>query len=96
MGTLTVKSKSLNTQAEYEGEGLKINVKISEDAIEGGLKSLNGNIYHSDDSTYAGNFDGNQQNGEIEYSMSSVKSKDMPAVIAALTELEQIISGQQQ
>lgn len=95
MGTLTVKAKSLNTQAEYEGEGLKINVSYNEDAITSTLQSLNGNIYHAADSTYAGNFNGQLNDGEIEYSLSGVKSKDFTIVITALEDIEsQIKAGE--
>ena len=88
MGNLTVKEKSIKTKADYEDESLKIDVNITEDATTNTLQSLNGSIYHKDDSTYAGNFDGNLHDGEIEYSMSSVKSKDMSAVINALADIE--------
>ena len=95
MGTLTVKAKSLNTQAEYEGEGLKINVSYNEDAITSTLQSLNGNIYHAVDSTYAGNFNGQLNGEEIEYSLSGVKSKDFTIVITALEDIEsQIKAGE--
>lgn len=101
MGTLTTKSKSLSTQAEYEGQGLKINVTYNEDAITMTLKSLNGNIYKSatgtaEDYTYAGNFNGNLNGEEIEYNLSQVKSADMPAVTAALADIEAIIKEQEQ
>ena len=95
MGTLIVKAKSLNTQAEYEGEGLKINVSYNEDAITRTLQSLNGSIYHAADSTYAGNFNGQLNDGEIEYSLSGVKSKDFTIVITALEDIEsQIKAGE--
>ena len=101
MGTLTTKSKSLSTQAEYEGQGLKINVSYNEDAITMTLKSLNGNIYKAptgtaEDYTYAGNFNGNLNGEEIEYNLSQVKSADMPAVTAALADIESIIREQEQ
>ena len=96
MGNLTVRAKSIKTQAEYEDESLKINVEITEDAINGTLQSLNGRIYHKDDLTYAGNFDGDLKDGEIEYSMSSVRSKDMSAVITALADIESRINADEE
>ena len=96
MGNLTVKTKSIKTQAEYEDESLRIDVNITEDATTNTLQSLNGSIFHKDDSTYAGNFDGNLHDGEIEYSMSSVKSKDMSAVITALADIESQIRANEQ
>ena len=101
MGTLTTKSKSLSTQAEYEGQGLKINVTYNEDAVTMTLKSLNGTINKSatgtaEDYTYAGNFNGNLNGEEIEYNLSQVKSADMPAVTAALADIEAIIREQEQ
>lgn len=95
MGTLTVKQKSLNTQAEYEGGSLRINVSYNEDAITSTLQSLDGNIYHAADSTYAGNFNGRLSDGEIEYSLSQVKSKDFSAVIAALEDIVAQIRAQE-
>ena len=89
MGTMTTTSKSLNTKAEYEGEGLKISVKYSEDAVSGVLNSVEGQIHKAEE--YAGNFVGALNNGEIEYSMSGVKSKDKSAVVAAITDIEEQI-----
>lgn len=96
MGNLVTKKKSLTTQAEYEGQGLKINVTYDEDAVSSTLKSLSGSISHADDQTYAGNFNGNLNGEEIEYNLSGVKSKDMPAVIAALADIESIIKDAEQ
>ena len=96
MGTLVTKIQNLNTQAEYEGDGLKINVTYNEDAIARSLKSLSGNIYHAEDQTYAGNFNGNLNGEEIEYNLSQVKSADMPAVTAALADIESIIRENEQ
>lgn len=100
-GTMTTKAKSIQTQADYAGEGLQIDVNYSEDAITSTLKSLNGTIYKSptgtaDDRTYAGNFSGSLSGEEIEYSMSNVKSSDMPAVIAAINDIETMIKAQEQ
>ena len=101
MGTLVTKSQAKNTQADYAGEGLTINVNYNEDAITSTLQSLNGTIYKSptgtaQDRTYAGNFSGNLNGEEIEYSMSGVKSSDMPAVIAAIEDIESIIKANEQ
>lgn len=100
-GTMETKAKSIQTQAEYTGEGLTINVNYNEDAITMTLKSLNGTIYKSatgtaEDRTYAGNFSGQLNGEEIEYSMSGVKSSDMPAVISAIEDIESIIKAQEQ
>ena len=96
MGTLTTKSQAKNTQAEYTGNGLFINVNYNEDAITSTLQSLNGTIYKTENMTYAGNFNGQLNGEEIEYSMSGVKSSDMPAVITALTDIETQIKAQEQ
>ena len=101
MGTLVTKSQSRNTQAEYTGEGLKINVNYNEDAITSTLKSLNGTIYKSptgtaEDRTYAGEFYGNQDGDDMKYNMSNVKSGDMPAVIAAISDIESQIKASEQ
>lgn len=96
MGTLVTKSQAKNTQAEYTGEGLKINVNYNEDAISKTLQSLNGSIYHEADNTYAGNFNGQLNGEEIEYSMSGVKSKDMVAVIEAIDDIETQIKASEE
>lgn len=101
MGTLVTKSQARNTQADYAGQGLQIDVNYQEDAITSTLKSLNGTIYKAasgtaQDRTYAGNFSGNLNGEEIEYSMSGVKSSDMPAVIASLADIEAQIKAQEQ
>ncbi len=96
MGTLTTKSQAKNTQAEYTGEGLTINVNYNEDAITSTLQSLNGTIYKTENMTYAGNFNGQLNGEEIEYSMSGVKSSDMSIVIAAIDDIESIIKENEQ
>lgn len=96
MENLTVKSKSLNTQAEFNGQGLRINVNFTEDAFSKTLLSLNGKIYHAEDSTFAGNFNGQVNDGEMEYNMSGVKSKDMEAVLTAIADIEAQIRADEQ
>lgn len=96
MGTLTVKSRSLSTQADYVDatSGLTINLSYNQDAVNNELKSINGQIYKTDGMAYAGNFSGAPEDGEMQYSISGVKTKDMNKVFAALTNIEEIISGE--
>lgn len=96
MGTLTIKSRSLATQADYADQenGLMINVNYNEDATTSTLKSINGTIYKQPDNTYGGNFNGQIQNDEMEYSISGVKSKDMAKVFAAIEDIEELIEGE--
>ena len=96
MGNLTVKTRSLSTQAEYVNaeSGLTINVNYNEDATTSTLKSINGTIYKQPDNTYGGNFNGQIQNGEMEYNLSGVKSKDMAKVFAAIEDIEELIEGE--
>jgi hypothetical protein len=96
MGNLTIKSQSLATQADYVDatSGLTINVSYNQDNTTGDLKSINGTIYKTDGMTYAGNFSGQPQGGEMEYSISGVKSKDMAKVFAAIEDIEELIEGE--
>lgn len=96
MGTLTVKTRSLSIQADYVDatSGLTINVNYNEDAQTSTLKSINGTIYKTDGMTYAGNFSGQPQDGEMSYSISGVKSKDMGKVFAAIEDIEELIEGE--
>ena len=96
MGTLTIKTRSLSTQAEYVNaeSGLTINVNYNEDATTSTLQSINGSIYKTENMTYAGNFSGQPQGGEMEYSISCVKSKDMAKVFAAIEDIEKLIEGE--
>ena len=96
MGNLTIKSQSLATQADYVDatSGLTINVSYNQDNTTGDLKSINGTIYKTDGMTYAGNFSGQPQGGEMEYSISGVKSKDMAKVFAAIEDIEELIDGE--
>jgi hypothetical protein len=96
MGNLTIKSQSLATQADYVDatSGLTINVSYNQDNTTGDLKSINGTIYKTDGMTYAGNFSGQPQGGEMEYSISGVKSKDMAKVFAAIEDIEEQIEGE--
>lgn len=96
MGTLVTKSQTSNTQADYTGEGLTISVNYNEDAISKTLKSLSGPIYKTADMSYAGDFNGQMKDGEIQYSLSNVKSSDMPAVIAAINDIEEQIKAAEQ
>lgn len=96
MGNLTIKSQSLATQADYVDatSGLTINVSYNQDNTTGDLKSINGTIYKTDGMTYAGNFSGQPQGDEMEYSISGVKSKDMAKVFAAIEDIEELIDGE--
>lgn len=96
MGTLTVKTRSLSTQADYVDatSGLTINVNYNEDVQTSTLKSINGTIYKTDGMTYAGNFSGQPQGDDMEYSISGVKSKDMAKVFAAIEDIEEQIKGE--
>ena len=96
MGTLTVKTRSLSTQAEYVNaeSGLTINVNYNEDVTTNTLQSINGSIYKTDGMTNAGNFSGQPQGGEMEYCISGVKSKDMAKVFAAIEDIEALIEGE--
>ena len=96
MGTLTVKTRSLSTQADYVDatSGLTINVNYNEDATTSTLQSINGTIYKQPDNTYGGNFNGQIQNGEMEYNLSGVKSKDMAKVFGAIEDIEEQITGE--
>ena len=95
MGTLTIKSQSPATQADYVDatSGLTINVSYNQDNTTGDLKSINGTIYKTDGMTYAGNFNGQPQDGEMEYSISGVKSKDMAKVFDAIEDIEEQITN---
>lgn len=96
MGTLTVKSQSLATQADYADatSRLTINLNYNQDAVNNDLKSINGTIYKTDGMTYAGNFNGQKNGEEMEYSVSGVKSKDMTKVFSAIEDIETLISGE--
>ena len=96
MGNLTIKSQSLATQADYVDatSGLTINVSYNQDNTTGDLKSINGTIYKTDGMTYAGNFNGQPKDDEMEYSISGVKSKDMAKVFAAIEDIEELIDGE--
>jgi len=96
MGTLVTKSQARNTKADYTGEGLTINVNYSEDAISKTLTSLDGSIYKTEDMSYAGDFNGRMKDGEIQYSLSNVKSSDMAVVIAAIDDIETQIKAAEQ
>lgn len=96
MGTLTIKTRSLATQAEYVNtqDGLTINLNYTQDASTGDLQNISGTIYHSADMSYAGNFNGTPNNGEIEYSMSGVKRRDIAIIYDALTDIEEQIAAE--
>lgn len=101
MGTLVTKSQSMATKADYTGNGLFINVNYSEDAMTSTLKTVNGTINKSSEQApeqliYAGNFNGELKDGEIQYNMSGVRSSDMPSVIAAIADIETIIKAGEQ
>ena len=96
MGTLTIKNQSLATQAEYVNaeSGLTINLNYNKDVTTTTLKNISGSIYKTADVSYAGNFNGQPNNGEMEYSISGVKSKDMAKVFAAIEDIEELIDGE--
>lgn len=98
MGTLVIKSSSLQRTAEYTDttSGLKIDLdyRINEQSTT--LMSINGSIYKTDGNVYAGNFSGYIQNDTMEYSMSGVKLADMANVTAAIIDIESQINGQEE
>lgn len=98
MGTLTIKSSSLNRTAEYKDteNGIMMGVDYRLDETNGTLISINGTIYKGQDNTYAGNFSGQMQDGEVDYSLSGVKRKDMAVIFDALTDIEQQITPAQE
>ena len=96
MGTLTIKNRSLATQADYVNteDGLTINLNYQQDATSMDLLSISGTVYKTADMSYAGNFNGSPVNGEIEYSLSGVKRRDMGIIYDALTDIEEQIAGE--
>ena len=96
MGNLTIKSQSLATQAEFVDatSGLTINVNYNQDNQTGDLKSINGTVYKTENMAYAGNFNGQPNGGEMEYSIRDMKSKDMSKVFDAIEEIEDQITNQ--
>jgi len=94
MGNFEIKNRSLSSQAEYTDQenGLVINVNFNENAAEGTLQSINGNVQKVDDRAYVGNFNGRQENGKMMYTINASLT-DMPKVLAALTDIESQIAG---
>jgi len=98
-GTMTIKSSSISTTADYvnQEEGLTINLSYQEDAVTKTLKSLSGSVYKTADSSYAGNFNGTmQEGGDVEYSISGVKRKDMGVLFDCLTDIEEQIANKEE
>ena len=94
MGNFNVTNRSLTSQAEYTDptNGLIINVNYNEDAQSGTLKSITGSV-RTNENVHIGSFNGQSNNGEIEYNISA-KRKDMAAIVAALAEIEAQIATQ--
>ena len=99
MGNLTIRNRSLSTKAEYvdQTSGLKIDMNYQEDAVNNTLMSISGTITKVADMSYAGNFNGqmNADDGQIEYSISGVKSRDMANVYSAIADIEEQITASQ-
>ena len=95
MGTLTIKSSSLNRTADYEAQGIKINLNYQIGDQNGELLNISGTIY-TGENVYAGNFSGTRRNDSIDYNISGVKLSDMPAINEALNDIETQINSSNQ
>lgn len=96
-GTLTVKSSSLRRSAEYLNEDgdIRMNVNYSIDDTTMTLTRIDGDIYRVADSTYVGNFNGNANGENFQYSISGVKLADMSDVYTALADVEGLIADEE-
>lgn len=97
MGTLVIKSSSLNRTADYTDttSGLRINLNYQLDDTDKSLIAINGSIYKTADDSFAGNFSGNKSGETMEYNFSGVKLVDMPAVYAAVGDIETQITNEE-
>ena len=93
MGNFEIKNRSLSSQGEYTDQenGLVVNVNFNENANEGTLQSINGNVQSSEDRAYVGNFNGRQENGKMVYTINAALT-DMTKILAALTDIESQIN----
>ena len=93
MGNFEIKNRSLSSQGEYTDQenGLVVNVNFNENANEGTLQSINGNVQSSEDRAYVGNFNGRLENGKMVYTINAALT-DMPKILAALTDIESQIN----
>ena len=95
--TLTVKSSSLRRSAEYVNEDgdIRMNINYSIDDTTMTLTRIDGDIYRVADSTYVGNFNGNVNGENFQYSLSGVKLSDMSDVYTALVDVEGLINEEE-
>ena len=94
MGTMTVKSVTKTTKADYENsvKDMKIILNYNKDGQTEALLSMNGTVLHLTSGEPAGNFNGVMNNGEMEYTFSGLKRADMIALEECLEDIEQQIT----
>lgn len=91
MSKWKVNSKTTQSNATYTNDPYKIEVSYNEDSTTDTLQSVSGTIYKGENTTYAGNFNGNRNGDEMSYSFSGVKLSDMGAVTTMVIDIEEII-----
>lgn len=96
-GTITVKSKSLNTQAKYENEEKDLyvdNLSIAKDALTNTLTRTSGDFNRISDKTWVGRFTGMMSDGTMKYDISGVSLDDIAAVKACIADIEAQVNAE--
>ena len=76
MGTLTVKSSTIQSAADYENKDVNIAMSLNYNTSAGviSLISISGSVTDTTNGKYLGNLNGNAVDGEMQYNFSGIKN----------------------
>ena len=98
MGTLTVKSSTIQSAADYENKDVNIAMSLNYNTSTGviSLISINGSVTDTTNGKYLGNFNGNLVDGEIQYNFSGIKDlRKLGDIATCLEDIQEQIENPQ-
>ena len=89
MSEWKVNSRQAQTRATYMDGGYRVDVVYTEDATTSTLSSVSGDIYRKENTSHAGDFNGNRNtDGEMSYSINGVRIQEMVTVTNMIADIE--------
>ena len=98
MGTLTVKSSTIQSAADYENKDVNIAMSLNYNTSTGviSLISISGSVTDTTNGKYLGNFNGNAVDGEMQYNFSGIKNlRKLGDIATCLDDIQEQIENPQ-
>ena len=93
MGTLTIKSRTIQTSYEYVNENVTVNGGYTQENATGNLRSINGSVVLKATGAQIGGFNGYRSGQTMVYNQSDVPFEQLTVFMTAIQEIEQEING---